>query len=297
MGVRNASMLTFEAIGTHWQIDYSDQRTPEARAVLAGRIKQEITEFDKKFSRFRPDSWVADMAKSPGIFEVGEEVRELFDLYVELYQITNGAFTPLIGDTLESLGYDSEYSLVTKEPRLPFAWRDALEYHFPKVKMKQATMLDLGAAGKGYLIDIIGDLIESHGIKKYCIDAGGDIRHRDQSDASLRVGLEDPHDPHKVIGVITLCNQSICCSAGNRRRWGTYHHIIDPLTLRSPEHIASVWTIAGSTMRADALATCLFLVEPDILRERFDFEYCIMKPDREIECSSGFGAEFFGQTL
>ena len=54
-------------------------------------------------------------------------------------------------------------------------------------EMKQAAMLDFGAAGKGYLVDIVGQVLENHGIKNYVIDAGGDEPgHRRGCDRSCR---------------------------------------------------------------------------------------------------------------
>ena len=115
---------------------------------------------------------------------------------------------------------------------------------------------------------------------------------RDADRKVLRVGLEDPNDASKVVGVAHLVDQSICGSSGNRRAWADFHHIIDPFSLASPRHVLAVWTVAATTMLADAMSTCLFFVPPERLRE-FAFDYVIIHADRTVSRSPGFPGEVF----
>ncbi len=151
--------------------------------------------------------------------------------------------------------------------------------------------MDFGAGGKGYLVDIVSDLLVRHGSKSFCVDAGGDIFKKGSDE--LKIGLENPQNTRQVIGVATIKNQSICASAGNRRQWGDYHHIIDPHTLTSPRQILAPWVVAETALIADALATCLFLVSPDTLSPHYEFEYLIMNSDATITKSPHFKAELF----
>jgi thiamine biosynthesis lipoprotein len=97
-----------------------------------------------------------------------------------------------------------------------------------------------------------------------------------------------------VIGVATLkTHQSICGSAGNRRAWATFHHIINPHTLESPRNILAVWALANSTLEADALTSGLFFTTPQILATEFLYEYAIMYADHSVEYSPHFPGEFF----
>ncbi len=113
----------------------------------------------------------------------------------------------------------------------------------------------------------------------------------------LTIGLEHPENNKQVIGTIKINNESICGSAGNRRAWGNFHHIINPKTLTSPKRLLSTWIIAKTTLIADAMATCLFLVDSDkidqVLKRQFDFEYLLVKDDYSLEKSEKFNAEIF----
>jgi thiamine biosynthesis lipoprotein len=93
--------------------------------------------------------------------------------------------------------------------------------------------------------------------------------------------------------VAELEKGSICGSAGNRRKWGKFHHIMHPETKKSVENILAVWVIAENGLLADGLATALFFVEPERLEKDFNFYYCILKNDYSIRVSPNFPGEFY----
>jgi len=282
--------ISFEAIGTQWSIELYD--VDHFPAQLKAMILARIELFDKDYSRFREDSLVTKMSKQAGMYLLPDDAKPLFDLYKELYEMSKGSVTPLIGQTLADAGYDAAYSLQSKPLVRPPAWDDVLSYDFPNLTFSKPALLDVGALGKGYLVDIIGELLETQGRGAYCIDAGGDMRHR-QGSQTLQVGLEHPTQAELAIGVASIANESICGSAGNRRTWGDYHHIIDPATLQSPRHIAAVWVIADSTLLADALTTALFFMSPQALAKRYTFKYALVRSDYSLEHSADFPANFF----
>jgi len=284
--------FSFEATGTHWEISLPKNKIDEK---LVNEIKKYIDTFESTYSRFRKDSLVNNLSSQVGTFELPKEAKELFDIYYELYKLTNGSFTPFIGKTLEEAGYDKTYSFKQKELSKSVSWEDILSYEHQNIVVKNPIQLDFGAAGKGYIIDLVGKLLEDKCIYTYCIDAGHDILYKtDQQDEKpLRIGLEHPNDITKVIGVTNILNNSICGSSGNRRNWGKYHHIIDANSLESPKDIISTWVITAKTIEADALSTSLFFVKPEILLSKYDFEYLILYNDSTINKSQNFPGEMF----
>lgn len=287
----------FEAIGTHWQIDIYDEINIEQQNLLYNEIQERIEIFSKNYSRFRPDSLVTQMSKQAGVYQLPDDAEPLFDTYRLLYQLTGGAFTPIIGSVMVEAGYDTDYSLVPTELHQPATWEDAIDYSFPKLTLKKPVLFDFGAAGKGYLIDIVSKIIEKNGINSFCVDAGGDILHKHANNEKLRVGLENPQNTTQAIGVAELSNKSICGSAGNRRAWANFHHIIDPRILASPKDILATWVVADNTLIADAIATCLFLVPSKILKSKFNFEYVILFQNYSAEISPAFPGELFTSQL
>lgn len=284
---------SFEAIGTHWVLDVYDVISENSQKELLQEIHERIEKFDKSYSRFRNDSLVYQMSKAVGTYELPEDAQPLFDLYQKLYELTDGKFTMLIGNTMEQAGYDAQYSLKAGELSTPLPLSEVLKINYPNVEILQPVMIDVGAAGKGYLVDIVAGILESKGIKTFCVDAGGDIVYRNSDSFPLDVGLENPADTSQAIGIAKIVNQSLCASAGNRRKWEGFHHIINPDTLTSPEEVLATWTVASTALVADGLATCLFFDEPEKFAQDFEFEYLIFYKDGSVKKSDGFPAELF----
>jgi FAD:protein FMN transferase len=277
---------SFEAIGTHWKVDANE-------GIPTLEVKDFIDQFDRDYSRFRDDSLVTKISRKKGIYTLPKNAKLIFHFYEKLYKLTSGAITPLIGSVMVQAGYDAKYSLMAKKLTRPPKWEDIISYEYPKLVVRKPILLDFGAAGKGYLIDLVGSLLKKNGVKNFCIDAGGDILYSSKKGERLRVGLEHPDNTSQVIGVTEILNESICGSAGNRRRWGKFNHIINPHTLKPIADIKATWVIAKEAMIADGLATALFFVKPERLIKDFTFEYFIVYKDFSFSKSENFKGEIF----
>ena len=298
----NVTNLTFEAIGTVWNIEIFDIITEQKTHEIQTAIEHRIATFDKHYSRFRTDSLIAEMAKKAGVYTLPADAKPMLDLYQSLYTVTKGAVTPLIGSALSEAGYDANYSLKPGVVHIPEAWSNIADYDFPILRLSKPALLDFGAAGKGYLVDIISDILTAKNIGRFCVNAGGDMVYRTSDNQKLDVGLEHPSDPTLAIGIAHIANQSLCGSSGNRRAWGEdgsnsgkkmYHHILSPHTLSSPQHIQALWVIADTGLLADGLATALFFTDAATLQKHYTFEYAIVRQDFSLERSPDFTATFF----
>lgn len=284
--------FAFDAIGTKWIIDHLPRLDPRILSFLEQHIVELVEEFDKKYSRFRSDSQVSKWSKEKGEYTLSPDGKDMLDLYKRLYDLSLGAFTPLIGSVMSDAGYDAQYSLEEKELQKPYEWDEAIDYKYPSLTLKRPALLDFGALGKGHLIDLVGEYLVQQGIHSFCIDAGGDLLYHNPS-FPIQIGLEHPEDSSQVIGTVEIRDASICASAGNRRKWGRFHHIIDPRTLSSSNHILASWVISDKAITADALATALFLIEPDELLREFQFSYLLLYPDFSLKKSSDFPGEVY----
>jgi len=286
--------LNFEAIGTHWQIDILDYSPFFNEANFFEVIKNRVEEFEQIYSRFRENSWLRQITGKAGEYYLPVETKKIFDLYFEFYQLTGGIFTPLIAETLIDAGYDEKYSLKAKEViKKPKKIVEVLDYNFPKLVIKEKTILDFGACGKGYIIDLVAQILQDENIFSFCIDAGGDIFYQNRGKEKMPIGLENPHDFSEVIGVAKILNQSICSSSGSRRKWGNFTHLINPKTLESPKEVIATWVIADTAILADALATSLHMVDKRVFLEKYKFEYVIMYADNTVDKSVNFPGEIF----
>ncbi|MDF1478293.1 FAD:protein FMN transferase [Leifsonia sp. H3M29-4] len=279
----------FEAIGTGWQID-----APQPLGgVLEAAILDRIAGFDRTYSRFRDDSLVARITTTPGRHVFPDDAAALFDVYRALYEATDGAMSPLVGAALDRLGYDRAYSLRSTGPAIPAPdWDAAVAWDGTALTTLRPVSVDVGAAGKGYLVDIVAAMLVASGVEEFIVDASGDIAHRGAE--PIRVGLEHPLDTTKAIGVVSIGNGAICASASNRRVWGDgLHHVLDATTGLPTRGIIATWAMAETALAADALATALFFADPARLAKRFEFSYVRMHATGRVESSPHLDGELF----
>jgi len=282
-----ADSTTFDAIGTRWTISADGSLD----ASTLARVHDRIASYDETWSRFRDDSLVARMSREAGTYRLPPEGPALLDLYDRLDERTAGAVSPLVGRSLVRLGYDADLTLRPSGAPVP-APRDALVRDGDLLHVLEPVLLDVGAAGKGQLVDLVGAELRACGVDAFLIDAGGDLLHA--GDRPARVGLSQPGDPSRVIGVVELRDAALCGSGVDLRRWGDgWHHVLDARTGWPTLDVVATWTVAGSAMVADGLATALFFTDPDRLEVAFDLTYVRVHADGTVRYSLGLPGEVF----
>ena len=110
--------------------------------------------------------------------------------------------------------------------------------------------------------DRAGNFLAALDETDFCLSAGGDIVcHTTQPDgAAWRIGIEDPHDPKRLIAMVPVHSGAVATS-------GTAHrgdHLVDPRIGQRPTGIASV--IAESLTSAEIDATASYIHGRDAAR-------------------------------
>jgi thiamine biosynthesis lipoprotein len=269
-----AAAHRFAAIGTAWQID-TETPLPDR---LRSRIGELCEDFDRVWSRFRADSLVQEIARAPGggRFRIPTRDVALLDLY-------------------ELLGYDSGYSLrpdrAGLEGRVADRWSRDVCRDGTMLVTERPVVIDVGAAGKGHLVDLLAALLLGNGITTFVVDGSGDLRHRGPE--PFVVGLEHPTLSGRVLGTVPLQDGALCASATTRRAWGEdLHHVLDGRTGRPATDVVATWAMAIDAATADALATALFVADPKDLGS-FGVSWVRMLTDGRVQWSGDFAGELF----
>ncbi|MER1997529.1 MAG: FAD:protein FMN transferase [Arthrobacter sp.] len=285
---------SFEAIGTRWEINTGEPLDGGTRAAVSALVD----EYDQALSRFRSDSALSRLARAAGSMPLPGYTAGLFTLFDSLDRLTGGRMNPLVGGSLEQLGYGPGYRLIPEGPAVAAPrWREAARWETAAsgdvlLHLDRPATVDVGAAGKGQLVDLVWELITGRGYASVVVDGGSDMRHSGPD--SLRVGLEHPFDSNLVIGVVQLQDRALCASAANRRAWGQgLHHVLDASTGLPVNAVAATWVLAPDAMTADGLATALFLTDPFSLTAEFDFDYVRMFSDGRAEFSPAIAGVLF----
>jgi thiamine biosynthesis lipoprotein len=257
----------FEAIGTHWWLERLDGGKFDDAVRKA--LRAYTAEFDQRYSRFRDDSLIARLAEEGRLRSMPAEMFAMLTFASKLYDDTDGVFSPLVGNTLQTLGYGklaSETGLTSEE--------SGLSWNRRSIRVQKGTILDFGGFGKGWLIDEYAKILRKNGVKEFIVNGGGDLYV--EASKPISFALEHPYDPSLKIGDIKIQKGALAASSTVKRAWKqgreTYHHIIDPATGKPAEsNVVATFVCAHTALVADSLATVL-IIRPE-LRWRLEEEY------------------------
>ncbi len=223
--------------------------TADGRAAWAA-VMADLAEVDRVFSTYRPDSVISrldrgelDLDRAPAV------VTEVLELGRQASEASDGAFS----------------TYLPAEPLDPAGRR----------------RLDPSGVVKGWAAERASAHLARLADTDYCLSAGGDITCRAAPGSEpWRIGIEDPHDPSRVLAVVPLRAGAVATS-------GTVHrgaHLVDARTGRAPQDVASVTVIGPSLTWADIDATAAYArgEGADVwLRTRPIWSALVARPDGE----------------
>lgn len=285
----------FTALGTQFTFKVFGEQDDGRVKKLFIDAEKLVHVFDDVYSRFKDTSIVSKIRNKTGVIDVPTDFVEMLKIYEKFYTATNGAISPLIGEYLESIGYDKNYSFNENDakPQIP-PLKDTIKILSDTQILKNAPCLfDFGALGKGYIVDIVANYFIDKGFGDFVIDGSGDTFVNTK--LPYACGLENPFDKNSIIGVSTLTNGSLCASALNRRSWGSRNHYVNGKTTEHPEYIIATFAYHKETTISDALTSALFFVDGDTLKHNLNiqFEYLVINNEGKIKKSANFPAEIF----
>ncbi|WP_445942289.1 FAD:protein FMN transferase [Pseudonocardia sp. T1-2H] len=129
---------------------------------------------------------------------------------------------------------------------------------------RRGGRLDPSGVVKGWAADRAAAHLAQLPDTDFCLSAGGDLTCRtlNPDDPPWRIGIEDPHDPRRLVAVVPVHTGAVATS-GTARRGA---HVLDARTGRAPSGIASVTVIGTSLTDVDIDATAAFARGPDAAR-------------------------------
>ena len=260
-------------------------------------IKDRLNALDQMMSTYRQDSEVCRFnafSSTEDWFSVSKETAYVVQTSLEISQLTEGAFditvTPLVrlwgfgagGDRRQGKSFeDLKLASVSLKAQ---TGHEKLSVQLEPPALKKSIpelMLDLSAIAKGFAVDCIAELLEEQKITDYLIEIGGEVRSKGKKgkDKDWIVGIEKPVQEssqellNEFPGLqqkLALKDQSLATSGNYRQtlqiEGQRVSHLIDPRTgfpvqvENGMNELVSVSIIIPSCMRADALATAMFIL-------------------------------------
>ena len=130
--------------------------------------------------------------------------------------------------------------------------------------IRRGGVLDPSGVVKGWATERAAAHLAALPDTDFCLSAGGDITCRtlDPAAPPWRIGIEDPHDPSRLVAVVPMRTGAVATSGAAHRG----AHIIDARTGRPPLGLASVTVVGASLTAADIDATAAYALGPDAAR-------------------------------
>ncbi len=217
----------------------------ERGAVAWGQVLATLSEADRVFSTYRPDSAISLLGRGElALEDCPIEVAEVLALAAEAERDSGGAFS---------------------------AWLPEPD---------GTRRLDPSGVVKGWAVQRAAAHLQALDDTDYCLSAGGDMVCvvADPGRPAWQIGVEDPADPRRLIGRIPVRHGGVATS-------GTSHrgaHLLDARTGRAPAGVAAVTVVAETLTRADIDATAAYALGPDAerwLRTRHLLSALVVWPD------------------
>jgi FAD:protein FMN transferase len=270
VGIRD---LRFKALGTDCSIKF---RLPDDQAALvfAAEALSWLTEFEARFSRFRPDSLISRINAAAGIdwVEVDAAMDFLLDLADTIHRRTDGILDCTTLPLLRVWDWKTIRNQLPTADEVKAAldltgWKKVLRrpgaVFLPEVGMG----LDFGGFGKEYAVDHLIAIARRHHITDSLVDLGRDIYALGGNGTHpfWHVGIEDGCHPGRCWGGMAVCDRAVSASGDYARYFVhdgvRYGHILDPRTgwpVRND--LRAVTVVAPGCLEAGIYSTAVFIL-------------------------------------
>ena len=149
-------------------------------------------------------------------------------------------------------------------------WRDILvDTSRNTVRLRRVGMrIGLGGIAKGYAVDRASNVLRSHGLSNFMVQAGGDLFvSGKKGKLNWMVGVRDPRGAARdVIAKMPIQDHAFSTAGDYERSFilngKRYHHIIDPKTGYPATASREVTIFAPTAFLADALDDAVFILGP-----------------------------------
>lgn len=267
-----------QIFGTSYHLKVIPTNNSDDRAAVEAAVKAELARVNACLSTWLQDSELSKLNRNTktSAVPISPMLAEVLLESARVHKLSGGAFDITIKPLVELWGFGNEEVVKAPTPESLAEARASIGASALKLDVKKQRLIrgraglkiDVSAIGKGYGVDRVGKTLEDLSYTRYLVEIGGEVRARGRNrhGQSWTVGVEKPDGgPQEVAEVVPLPDLSIATS-GNYRNFRTLAgktvtHIIDARSGQAVSHqLGSVSVLDPSCMRADALATALYVL-------------------------------------
>ena len=279
LAAANAPLKKFEyslpRMGTIFRIElYSAESAQASKAAEAAFARAE--ELEQIMSDYRADSELMQLARegSSGPVPVSSDLYDVLAKSLWTSQLSGGVFDVSIGPLVD-LWRSARVSRRLPDPGEITRSKALVDYHniemdpaHHTVYLRRSGMkLDLGAIGKGYAADQMLAALQSQGIERAMVVAGGEVvvGEPPPGTSAWKINIDTAGANADSPPCTLLLRRAAVSTSGDEHQFldlngHRYSHVINPITGWALEGESSTTVIARDSTTADALATAFSLM-------------------------------------
>ena len=272
----NKKIISGYSFGTSFSIQFEKNNDEN---IIKNKIDSLFKIVNNSFSTYISDSDISKINRGDSLLVVDDHFKKVFLKSYEIWELSQGFFDPTVGSLVNAYGFGSENKIKNFSKKQLDSLIELTGFSKVSltsegtIKKKYSNIyLDFNAIGKGYIVDLISELLISYDIKNFLIEIGGEIIAKGKNPNSgdfWKVAIDNPSQKNnrQFIKTIFLKNKALATS-GNYRKYiidsltgKKYVHTINPKNGKSfQSKILSVSVLASDCMTADAWSTALMVM-------------------------------------
>jgi FAD:protein FMN transferase len=247
-------------------------------AAAAEAALDEVARLDALLSDYREDSELSLLNRlgDRGRMSVSADLAAFLREAIDWARLSDGTFDPTVGALIAAWDLRGA-GRIPSPPELERALAATGYQHLHLGEGPTAwfdvpgVILDPGAIGKGYALDLAARVLEAHGVHAALLELGGQYLALDPPPGKQdwRVAVADPGDRERPVLLLRLRRQSIATSGQSERgvRVGSRRlgHILDPRRGVPVDWPGQVTVLAAQATAADVLSTVALVRGPGVL--------------------------------
>lgn len=281
--------------------------------TILDKVFNKISEIESLLSLNIKDSEINKINNMAGMepVKVSSTTFDVIEKSLEYSKLSNGNFDITIGPLVKLWGIGSEDAKVPNDTEI-LNTLDLINYENIVLNKKESSVfltennmiLDLGAIAKGYIADVISEILLEEGVTKAIIDLGGNIfaLGEKSKNENWTIGIQNPFENRGApLGTLSVSNQSVVTSGIYERYLEVnnikYHHLLNPKTgFPYDNNLASVTIVSSKSIDGDALSTSTFGMGTSeglkLIESLEDIEGIFVTKSKEVFVSSGLKNNF-----
>ncbi|SEE85175.1 thiamine biosynthesis lipoprotein [Burkholderia sp. WP9] len=249
------------------------------RALIASELDAAVRAVDEEMSNWKDSSDLTRLNRAePDVWvPISRNLATVLVRATEMGRETDNAFNAGVGDVVDQWGFGPSNAprptmreASRERPRRPLVELLDVNVEQCRARKQAHVSLDLCGIAKGFGVDELARVLDSHDVRSWLVGIDGEMRARGTKtgQALWAIAIERPdYERREALGVIELTDIAVATS-GDYRHWSECEgkrisHVVDPRTGEPLcNGVASVTVLARSCMDADAYATALMVLGP-----------------------------------